>query len=151
MVSAVIRTAVLLVPYVKSFDMVPPVKMVNSTTFFEPIHISKTSEQACIAQACVPKCQPLWSLLPQWCRDGNATQQLKIHSFPMWQQPGQALTQFGPTKLIGETQIFECMAVLQQERAFLSCAFMIQFVLVVSLMFLAIVILGYMCLLQNRV
>ena len=116
MVSAVVRTAMMLVPYVKSFDMVPPVKMVNSTTFFEPIHISKTSEQACIAQACVPKCLPLWSLMPQWCGVGNATQQLKFNSFPMWQQPGQAPTQLGSTKLIGETQIFEYMPALQQER-----------------------------------
>ena len=57
--------------------------------------------------------EPSAPVVPRWERHPTT---LKLASFPMWQHPGQAPIQFGPTKLIGETQIFECMAALQQER-----------------------------------
>ena len=110
--SAWILSAVALCVCASGCDMVPPVKMVNQTTFPEPIPVRKTTVEACNACISVATCELLWQLVSQWCaawnNDLNSTCLIlvdpsfsgELQSFPF------------STKLIGEIQIFRYMFAL---------------------------------------
>ena len=107
--SAWILCAVALCVCASGCDMVPPVKMVNQTSFSEPIPVRKTTVEACNACISVAKCEPLWKLVSQWCAAWNNTLDntdlVPVH--PSFSEETQSFQI--SAKLIVKTQILTCI------------------------------------------
>ena len=104
--SAMILCAVALCVCASGCDMVPPVKMVNQTSFLEPIPVRKTTVEACNACFSVAKCEPLWKLVSQWCAAWNNNLNSTYLTLLDPSFNGERQSSPFSTKLIVETQNF---------------------------------------------